>query len=170
MNQFHSHFQQSTEDRRWNRLAITMDSFHQGFRHEYDTIFSMADGSFSNKYRLSLAEFLRTATSFRRHLEIHHNIEERYIFPVLAKRMPSFRDNEKHRNSHHSIHDGLDRLSLLIAKYSEDNTKYSPTEFRSCLESFRDVLFAHLDEEVADLSGENLKKYWTIDEVDLIVI
>ena len=34
----------------------------------------------------------------------------------------------------------------------------------------REVLMRHLDEEVADLQGENLKKYWTLEEVDKIAI
>ena len=33
---------------------------------------------------------------------------------------------------------------------------------------YRDVLMRHLDEEVADLSGENLKKYFTLEELDKI--
>lgn len=28
----------------------------------------------------------------------------------------------------------------------------------------------HLDEEVADLQGENLRKYWTLEEVERIAI
>lgn len=45
-------------------------------------------------------------------LTAHHTIEERYIFPVLAKRMPEFRDDEKHIKSHHAIHDGPLLFSL----------------------------------------------------------
>lgn len=34
----------------------------------------------------------------------------------------------------------------------------------------REVLMRHLDEEVADLQGENLRKYWTLEEVERIAI
>ena len=34
----------------------------------------------------------------------------------------------------------------------------------------RDVLMNHLDEEVDDLRGENMKKYWTLEEVDRIMM
>jgi hypothetical protein len=37
----------------------------------------------------------------------------------------------------------------------------APTEMRGCLDGFREVLFNHLDQEVNDLKGENLRKYWT---------
>lgn len=43
---------------------------------------------------------------------------------------------------------GLDKLTDLISKYRKDPTSYSPTEMRACLDSFREVLFRHLDEEV----------------------
>ena len=35
---------------------------------------------------------------------------QRHLFPVLAKRMPSFADNERHLESHHGIHEGEIRL------------------------------------------------------------
>ena len=109
-------------------------------------------------------------------LTMHHTIEERQIFPILAKRMPSFAEDEAHIKSHHGIHEGpyaewtanptvdpsqvqswhiviwptvgLDKLGVLLSKYSADQTTYNPTEMRECLDSWREVLFRHLDEEV----------------------
>lgn len=97
---------------------------------------------------------------------MHHTIEEQHIFPVLALRMPSFKDDEAHIKSHHGIHEGmcllssgtrqvliriigLDKLGKLLQRYAEDPTTYSPTEMRQCLDSWREVLFRHLDEEVS---------------------
>ncbi len=37
---------------------------------------------------------------------MHHTIEERHIFPILAKRMEMFQDNEVHLKSHEAIHHG----------------------------------------------------------------
>lgn len=39
---------------------------------------------------------------------------------------------------------------------------------RACLDGFREVLFTHLDEEVKDLEGENLKKYFSLEELESI--
>lgn len=121
-------------------------------------------------------------------LTAHHTIEERHIFPYLAKRMPSFKEDEQHIKSHHGIHEGtkrlllfspsphsflsflallfvkilctcadrflpaffpgLDKLGTLIAKWLAEPSSYSPQEMRECLDSWREVLFRHLDEEV----------------------
>ena len=43
-------------------------------------------------------------------LTVHHTIEERHIFPNLAKRMPSFKEDEQHIKSHHGIHEGRSAL------------------------------------------------------------
>ena len=41
---------------------------------------------------------------------MHHRIEEAYIFPVLARKMPQFkagaREAGEHLKSHKAIHDG----------------------------------------------------------------
>ena len=40
-------------------------------------------------------------------LTVHHTIEERHFFPILAKRMPMFQDNDVHLKSHEAIHHGM---------------------------------------------------------------
>jgi hypothetical protein len=37
-------------------------------------------------------------------LTMHHTIEERFIFPILAERMPQFK--AEHLESHRGIHEG----------------------------------------------------------------
>ncbi|KAI0930437.1 hypothetical protein AcV5_007150 [Taiwanofungus camphoratus] len=130
-------------------------------------IYQLADGSFSNT-GMSLQTYLRMANQLVRHLTAHHTIEEEYIFPVLAKRMPGFGTGERHLKSHEAIHDGLDKLSALIRRWTMNPSTYSPTEMMACLDSWREVLFKHLDEEVEDLSGKNMKKFWKLEEMDLI--
>ncbi|KAI0076109.1 hypothetical protein K474DRAFT_1663355 [Panus rudis PR-1116 ss-1] len=125
----------------------------------------MADGSF-NKRGLNLGLFLRNIEQFRKHLTTHHTIEETYIFPLLAKRMPAFREDDEHIKSHHAIHEGLEKLGELVHKWKVDPTSYSPQELKDSLDSWREVLFRHLDQEVKDLSGENMRRYWTLEEVD----
>ncbi|KAL5485498.1 hypothetical protein ACEPAI_8140 [Sanghuangporus weigelae] len=157
------------EERRWNKLAVTMETFHDYFKREFSQLYKLADGSFANK-GMSLQMYLRAAESLKKHLEGHHTIEERFIFPELAKKMPSFAEDEQHRKSHEGIHDGLVRLSTLIREFREEPSTYSPQRMRECFDSFKDVLMRHLDEEVEDLRGENMKKYWTLEELDKIPI
>ncbi|KAH9892499.1 hypothetical protein C8Q73DRAFT_698298 [Cubamyces lactineus] len=159
----------SRDEAKWNRLAEAMTYFHNHFKHEFNAIYELADGSFA-KRGMSLPMYLRLASQLARGLTTHHTIEERYIFPILAKRMTSFKDDEVHLKSHEAIHHGLDELTALIRKWSEEPSKYSPEEMRACLDSWREVLFKHLDQEVQDLSGENMKKYWTLEELERIPI
>jgi hemerythrin-like domain-containing protein len=149
-----------------------MSHFHEHFKREFNDIYDMADGSF-NKRGMSLQLYLRQANSLNSHLTMHHTIEEREIFPILGERMPPFAINGEHGGahlmSHEGIHEGLVKLEELVRKFKSDPTSYSPKEMRDCLDGFRQVLFEHLDEEVEDLKGENLKKYWTLEEIRKIV-
>lgn len=94
---------------------------------------------------------------------MHHDIEEvskvlnpisvlnnlqRHIFPVLAKRMPEFRDNDRHKTSHKLIHDGLDLLEKTVKGFKSNPSTYKPEELRAALDSFREPLYTHLAEEV----------------------
>ncbi|CDO74461.1 hypothetical protein BN946_scf184979.g16 [Trametes cinnabarina] len=119
---------------------------------------------------MSLPMYLRLASQLAKGLTTHHTIEERYLFPMLAKRMDCFKDDEVHLKSHEAIHHGLDALNALIRKWSQDPTTYKPEEMRACLDSWREVLFNHLDQEVKDLSAENMKKHWTLEEFNRIPI
>ncbi|KZT51894.1 hypothetical protein CALCODRAFT_502976 [Calocera cornea HHB12733] len=152
----------SAEDRRWNQFSTTMQHFHDHFRMSFDELYETAD---RKRLGPSLFAFFRQAMDLVRQLEMHHSIEEAHIFPILQKKMPNFGKDEKHRNSHKGIHEGLDRLETLITRFRDQPSTYSPIELRACLDSFREVLFTHLDEEVEDLRGENLKKYYTLAEV-----
>jgi hypothetical protein len=103
---------------------------------------------------------------------MHHTIEERHLFPILAETMPQFSKNNHgdgaHILSHRGIHDGIYDINLpiafdaifitgllnlekLVEKWTEAPSAYSPTEMRACLDSFREILFNHLDEEVGGL-------------------
>ena len=89
----------------------------------------LADGSF-NKRGMSLPAYLRMASQLARGavprpnshmcpiltvdaagLTVHHTIEERHIFPILAKRMTMFQNDDVHLKSHEAIHHGQCRPS-----------------------------------------------------------
>ncbi|KAF9033304.1 hypothetical protein BDZ89DRAFT_1063044 [Hymenopellis radicata] len=159
----------SYEERKWNRLSERMSTFHEWFKQEFNNLHELADGSFNNR-GMNLTLYLHSARQFEHSLTSHHTIEERHIFPVLGKRMPSFAADHEHLKSHQGIHDGLESLAKLLHKWKQDPSTYSPEEMRACLDGFKDVLFTHLDQEVADLQGENMKKYWTLKELESIPI
>ncbi|KAL0956565.1 hypothetical protein HGRIS_002702 [Hohenbuehelia grisea] len=145
-----------------------MRSFHNSFKREFEMLYELSDGSY-NKFGWSLTMYLSAIKRLKSGLTMHHTIEERHIFPKLAKRMPAFAntDDGAHWNSHRGIHQGistlsrispkywlicnslgLDDLSKLVTKFSEEPAAYNPIELRACFDGFRDVLFHHLDEEV----------------------
>lgn len=79
--------------------------------------------------------------------------------------MPSFREDDNHRSKHKKIHDGeplttlspmwnanrdigLDAIHALITRFKAEPSSYSPDELRACMDSFREPLLTHLDEEV----------------------
>ncbi|KAJ7178520.1 hemerythrin HHE cation binding domain-containing protein [Mycena crocata] len=152
-----------------NCSTQTMASFHGYFKQEFNTIYELADGTFERR-GLSLSLYLEMAKRFNSHLTMHHTIEERHIFPILAKRMPEFSTETEagHIDSHKGIHHGLEELATLVYKFKKEPSTYSPTEMRACLDSFRQVLFTHLDQEVQDLQGSNMKKYFTLEELESI--
>jgi len=111
---------------------------------------------------------------------MHHTIEERHLFPILAKTMPQFSKNDHgdgaHILSHKGIHDGifyvifvtfcrlffltlsslgLLNLEKLVEKWTDEPSTYSPTEMRACLDTFRETLFHHLDEEVGLMHSDS---------------
>ncbi|GAA6026807.1 hypothetical protein JCM8097_005875 [Rhodosporidiobolus ruineniae] len=150
------------ERREWDRMSSRMEGFHTYFRSSFKQLYELADGSFE-RHGMDVAEFMMVADSFLRHLEGHHGIEERYIFPVLAKKMPQFQDD--HQEEHDAIHEGMHKFETLIAKYRNEPSSYSPDEFRHHLASWGPILFYHLNAEVESLKPDVLRRYWTLEEV-----
>ncbi|KAM0748891.1 hypothetical protein T439DRAFT_327401 [Meredithblackwellia eburnea MCA 4105] len=151
----------AAEAREWNRMATRMDGFHSYFRATFQQMWEMSDKF--EKAGFSLREFMEFCEEFERHLSMHHGIEERHVFPILAKKLPEF--GEEHPEEHEEIHKGIDRLTAYIKKVKSKPSDYSPEEFKRVLASFGPILMYHLDEEVKTLGGDNLRRYYTLEEV-----
>jgi len=143
-----------------------MEYFHDHFRRDFENIYDFADKP--ERIGMNLSEFLEYASSLSHYLHTHHNIEETYFFPMLSERMREFR--EDHPEQHKGIHAGLDLYDAYIKDIKKAPTKYSPVELRKVMDSFKEVLLKHLDEEVESLKGPNMSKYWTLDEVNRISV
>ncbi|EIW67380.1 hypothetical protein TREMEDRAFT_33693 [Tremella mesenterica DSM 1558] len=155
-------------------MAVRMDAFHSYFREEFSYIYINADGRFHTQ-GLSLSSFLRKAQGLSHHLDMHHKIEEIHIFPILAKKMPQFKvgvsESGEHLKSHKLIHEGLENYDSFLSTSLRNPSSYNPTALRAIMDSFKDVLFKHLDEEVKDLRGESMRAAgWTLEEFRRIVI
>ena len=99
------------------------------------------------------------------HLTVHHTIEERHIFPELAERMPGFKDDEILIGQHEQIHEGIEKTEKYLTACSFGEKELRLTELKEILDSYGQVLWMHLDEEVRMLGAENMRKYWTKNEI-----
>jgi hemerythrin-like domain-containing protein len=114
---------------------------------------------------MSLRQFLTTGLDFCHHLEMHHSIEENHIFPPLARKMPEFRKELELLTQHKQIHAGLDRFEAYLEACRSGEQELRLEELKSLMDSFGDVLWAHLEDEVKALGAENMRRYWTLQEM-----
>ena len=114
---------------------------------------------------MSLRQFLNTGLQFCYHLGVHHSIEEQHIFPVLAKKMPAFREELTLLTQHKEIHQGLDQFEAYLKRCNTGETDLKLDDLKGLMDGFKDVLWSHLDAEVKELEAENMRKYWTISEM-----
>ncbi|RYP26853.1 hypothetical protein DL767_007895 [Monosporascus sp. MG133] len=157
------------EFRQYNRLAEHMDLFHNHFRSTWNMLWG-ACTSGRRPGGMSLRAFVGAGLQFVQQLEMHHNIEETYFFPMLAKKMPEFRSGKGNGaaellRQHKEIHRGLEVLQEYLLKCKSGETELEMGTLKSKMEGWGTVLWTHLDQEVKTLGAENMRKYWTLDEI-----
>ncbi|KAL4947070.1 hypothetical protein BDW69DRAFT_190537 [Aspergillus filifer] len=153
----------------YNQKAEHMDYFHSNFRHSWNVLWGATETG-RRPAKMSLRQFIQIGLSFAEHLEVHHHIEESYIFPYLAKRMPEFQTGKGKRaaellQQHRQIHAGLDGFKEYLEKCISGEEELRLEVLRSKMESWKDVLWSHLDQEVKTLGAENMRRYWTKEEI-----
>ncbi|KAK2803921.1 hypothetical protein FQN51_002807 [Onygenales sp. PD_10] len=148
----------------YNHCAEVMDQFHDNFRRTWKTLY---DACLTNKRprNLTLSQFLRLGLNFCSSLETHHSIEERFIFPHLAKRMPAFKNELELVGQHRQIHKGLEVLEGYLEECRSGETELRLSELKGILDGFGKVLWEHLDEEVRELGAENMRRFWSVEEM-----
>jgi len=155
------------EFRQYNRLAEHMDYYHNHFRHTWTTLMTACENN-KRPAGMSIKQFLSVGDQFVSSLTMHHGIEEQHIFPILAKKMPAFRKELELLTQHKQIHKGLDRFGEYLGECRRGERELRMGEMKVVLEGFGDVLWAHLDDEVKQLGAENMRKYWTLEELKKI--
>ncbi|KAK4574643.1 hypothetical protein LTR86_001484 [Recurvomyces mirabilis] len=157
------------EFRMYNRMSEHMDMFHEHFRHTWNTLYG-ACTSGKRPAGMSIRTFLSEGEQFCQQLTFHHNIEEQHIFPILARKMPAFKKELQLLTQHKEIHKGLDKLEEYLGKCRSGEKELRLDEMKTVMDSFGTVLWQHLDEEVHELRAENMRKYWTLEEMRRIPI
>lgn len=154
----------AAEEYAWAAPSRGMTRFHNSHKHTFNNSYTHAEDYEDAGY--TLKGFLRESYNLVVHLGNHHAIEEAYIFPLLARKHPAFRDDAEHKADHAAIHDGLERYQEFLRASMMDGEKYTPKEMREILDSFREPLMRHLDQEVEDIKPDSLKKHgFTLAEV-----
>jgi len=154
----------AAEYRIYNRMSEHMDYFHNHFRQTWNELYKACETS-KRAPGVSLRQFISQGLQFCSHLSMHHGIEEQHIFPVLAKKMPEFRQELELLTQHKQIHAGMDQLEEYLHKCRSGETELRLDEMKTMMDSFREVLWTHLDQEVKTLGAENMRKYWTVEEM-----
>lgn len=153
-----------SEFRIYNRMAEHMDYYHNMFRATWNTLYTACTTS-RRPAHLSLRQFLSTGLDFCSRLETHHGIEEAHIFPVLARKMPAFREELQLLTQHKEIHEGLEKLRDYLEGCRTGERELRLDELKEVMDGFGEVLWKHLDEEVKELGAENMRKFWSVEEM-----
>ena len=135
--------------------------------------------------RMTPKQFINQGLQFVQHLTAHHGIEETYFFPVLAERMPEFRPAPKGKgsksgastavaeellNQHKQIHAGMDVFEAYLEQCYAGKEELDLATLKAKMDTWGEVLWKHLDQEVKTLGAENVRKYYTLDEIKRIMV
>ncbi|KAK5653158.1 hypothetical protein OQA88_9257 [Cercophora sp. LCS_1] len=164
----------------YNRLAVQMDYFHEHFRHIWKTLYSACESG-RRPAGMTLKQFIDEGLNLVRYLEAHHRIEETHLFPILARKMPQFGtaipSGKKKKKAdcellkqHEKIHEGMDLLEDYLRACKNKEVEFELGVLKEKMDSWGEVLMKHLDEEVETLGAENMRKYYTLEEVRAIPI
>ena len=151
--------------RTFNRLAVVMDRFHNHFRHTWEMMYNACSAN-KRPQGMSIRQFLGMGLDFCHQLETHHTIEEYYVFPELARKMPLFRQREHLLGQHAEIHRGLDGFEKYLSDCRRGEKELRMEEMKGLMDGFGKVLWEHLDDEVKQLGAENMRLFWTRQEID----
>ena len=134
--------------------------------HEHKTVPEHRLGVRSSSHYASYHWY---APSFLKGHDVVHRLkaitEEQHIFPVLAQKMPAFKKELELLTQHKQIHNGLDKFEAYIDDCKAGKRDMRMDELKDIMDSFGTVLWAHLQDEVDQLSVDNMRKYWSLDEV-----
>jgi len=157
----------SREFQIYNSMAEHMDYFHNHFRQTWNMLYSACTNN-KRPSSMSLKQFVNAGLQFVSHLTTHHGIEEQYIFPMLAAKMPEFKAGANAAEllkQHKEIHRGLEVFEEYLKKCRSGETELDLRTLKTKMDTWGEVLWKHLDQEVKTLGAENMRKYWSLEEM-----
>ncbi|ROW17483.1 hypothetical protein VPNG_00659 [Cytospora leucostoma] len=163
------------EYRQYNKLAARMDMFHEHFRQTWTMLYQAASSG-RRPAGMSLRQYIDQGLQFLSQLTLHHGIEEQHVFPVLARRMPEFQGGGKGKGKgkqraaellrqHGEIHKGMDAMEDYLRRCRCGEADFESAVMKAQMDTWGAVLWKHLDQEVETLRPENMRKYWSLEDI-----
>jgi hypothetical protein len=69
---------------------------------------------------------------------------------------------------HKAIHEGMDEFADYLRRCKARECEFELGVLKEKMDSWGEVLFKHLDQEVRDLGAENMRRHWTLAEMRAI--
>ncbi|KAK3692024.1 hypothetical protein B0T22DRAFT_446201 [Podospora appendiculata] len=167
----------------YNRLAEQMEYFHDHFRQTWTTLYTACTTN-RRPANMTLKQFIDAGLQLAHYLETHHSIEETYLYPILARKMPQFRSSSNHTTNsknkekknddcellrqHRAIHEGMDVFAAYLKACKSREVEFELAVLKDKMDAWGEVLFVHLDQEVRDLGADVMRRYWTLEEIKAI--
>ncbi|KAL0934390.1 uncharacterized protein CTRU02_211189 [Colletotrichum truncatum] len=143
-----------------------MNTFHNHFRRTWKRLQDSCNTPVDGPPKMTSEQIVREGLFFCYRLTNHHNIEETIFFPLLARKMPEFRGEDAVvLEQHRQIHEGLENLQEYLEMCRSRKATLDLATLKSKMDPWSDVLLLHLDQEVEMLGAENMRKYWTREEL-----
>ncbi|RHZ61565.1 hypothetical protein CDV55_104254 [Aspergillus turcosus] len=144
----------------YNSLAERMEYYHSAFRAHWRQIYqSCASGQKLSKG--SQKAIITSGLSFCVQLQLHHHYEEKFIYPMLATRLPQFRPERHLTDQHDEIEQGIEIIQTYLTDCERRSEWFDVDALRTMMEGVQETLLAHLDDEVEALGAENMRRGWT---------
>lgn len=153
----------SSDFRTFNRLADQMEYYHSLLRGTWD---KLRAGTAPDARSPSASVLVSLGLQFCEHLKGHHDIEESYWFPILGQKMDDFKGHGFAKEQHRTIHKGLGVLLEYLSDCKSGRQELRRSDIRNIMDSFESILWTHLNDEVEALGADNMKKYWTKEEMN----
>jgi hemerythrin-like domain-containing protein len=111
---------------------------------------------------LSLRESLNLGLQFCSNLAKHHEAEENNLFLYLGSRMPAFK--ELFPSQYKKLYKSFKELDNYLNK-CKDGEELNLEKVKEIMDGFGKELWSHMDEEVAVLRADNMRKFWGVEEI-----
>jgi len=82
--------------------------------------------------------------------------------------MPEFKTGKNAAEllrQHKEIHKGMDQFAEYLEGCRRGELDFELAVLKTKMDSWGEVLWKHLDQEVETLGAENMRRYWTLEEM-----